>query len=686
MLGWTDTRPLKTLLPVKEAAAIKKTLGFTTAEELLWYFPRTYVPHGGDLSIGMITEGEYATIIGTVAAVDAKYSSTGILITTVRVFDGTSTIPAVFFRTPWVQRTLHPGSRVLLSGKVSVFNNTISLSHPDYSLLQQGTEEDDTLAMLQSLPVIPIYRAKKSMPSWRILRAILTVLEATPPIPDPLGDNAPGDLPSFDEALRGVHMEGKEYLDRFAYQEALTLCLAMALRRHQATTQKSIPLLPVAGRAADQLSAGLPYALTQGQQQVLATLGEGLATDQPMQHLLQGEVGSGKTVVALLAMLRAVDNGTQCAFLAPTEVLVHQHARGLKALLTGAGVKVRLEEITGSMGAKEKQQILLDTITGEVDILVGTHALIQENVEFFRLGLCVVDEQHRFGVEQRSALRTKGLGETVPHMLVMTATPIPRTIALTAFGDLRLSELRELPGGRQPISSAVVSEDGSPSTAGFLRFIGQQVEKGHQGYIVCPRIEGDGGVLERYESLSTGLFQNFRVGLLHGGLDATTKDDTMRAFAAGDIDVLVATTVIEVGVDVPNATTMLVLESERFGIAQLHQLRGRVGRGGNKSWCAFHTLAEPGTPSYQRVSDVAATTDGFALAEIDLAYRSEGDVAGTIQAGVGARRGLLSYLEHKDLIERARADADQLVAHSPKRARWLIRELAPEAADNLEKA
>lgn len=685
MLGWTDTRPLATLLPAKEAAALKKAFGFTTVEDLLWYFPRTYVPHGGDLSLGMIAEGDYATIIGTVVTVDAAYSSSGTLITTVRVNDGTSTIPAVFFRTPWVKKMLRPGARVLLSGKVSIFNGRVNLSHPDYSLLSDNSD-DDTLAMLQSLPIIPIYRAKKTIPSWRILRSVLAVLEATGPIPDPLGADAPDDLPSFDEALRGVHMRGAMMARRFAYQEALTLTLAMALRRAEQAAHSATPLPRQRGGAADRLEKALPYTLTKGQQRILKEIRADIAGTTPMQRLLQGEVGSGKTAVALLAMLQAVDNGTQCAFLAPTEVLAHQHARSLKALLGLAGSTVRIEELTGSMGVKERQKILLGAVSGDIDILVGTHALIQDTVEFFRLGLCVIDEQHRFGVEQRSALRTKGLGDTVPHMLVMTATPIPRTIALTAFGDLQLSELRELPGGRQPISSAVVTEDGSPSTAGFLRFIGQEVEKGHQAYIVCPRIEGDGGVLERFEALSQGLYQNFRVGMVHGALDATTKDATMRAFATGDLDVLVATTVIEVGVDVPNATTMLVLESERFGIAQLHQLRGRVGRGGNKSWCAFHTRAEPGTPSFQRIADVAATTDGFALADFDLAYRSEGDVAGTQQAGSGTRAGLLRYLLHKDLIEKARADADALVARDPERARWLIRELDPGAADNLEKA
>ena len=449
----------------------------------------------------------------------------------------------------------------------------------------------------------------------------------------------------------------------------------------------------------------MPFELTAGQRSVLEDISGDLTRDEPMNRLLQGEVGSGKTVVALLAMLQVLDAGRQCVMLAPTEVLAVQHHRSLHALLGdladagrlgAADEATRVVLLTGSMSTAERRRALLDIVTGEAGIIVGTHALIQDSVDFFDLGLVVVDEQHRFGVRQRDRLRAKGRAGMVPHLLVMTATPIPRTIAMTVFGDLEVSELGELPGGRRPISTSVVPARERPRwLERTWERVREEVEAGNRAYVVCARIDPDGAdgasgspedggagggqydddkggdrpplvaAVELHQHLSSGPLAGLRVGLMHGRLPPEEKDSTMSAFAAGALDVLVSTTVIEVGVDVPQATVMVVMDADRFGVSQLHQLRGRVGRGGLPGLCLLVTNASATSPSMERLSAVAATTDGFALAQLDLAQRREGDVLGAAQSGVLSTLRLLSVVDDGEVIGIARDHAERLLDADP---------------------
>jgi ATP-dependent DNA helicase RecG len=428
---------------------------------------------------------------------------------------------------------------------------------------------------------------------------------------------------------------------------------------------------------AAELLGRLPFELTAGQRDVLGVLSDGLASNRPLNRLLQGEVGSGKTIVSVLAMLQMVDAGYQCALLAPTEVLAAQHLRSIRDVLGplamagqlgGADHGTRLALLSGSMTAAQKKQIRAEIAGGEVGIVVGTHALLQDAVEFDNLGMVVVDEQHRFGVEQRDQLRAKARPGVTPHLLVMTATPIPRTVALTVYGDLETSTLRELPRGRQPITSNVIFVKDKPAWLGRAwRRIGEEVAAGRQAYVVAPRIDesDDAGTQEQnakapetaeglYARLRSGELANLRLGLMHGRLPGDEKDAAMTAFRAGEIDVLVCTTVIEVGVDVPNATVMLVMDADRFGISQLHQLRGRIGRGQHPSLCLFASWASPDSSAGRRLCAVAATLDGFALADLDLKERREGDVLGRNQSGKAITLRLLSLADHLEYIEAAR--------------------------------
>lgn len=579
----------------------------------------------------------------------------------------------------------------------------------------------DTAALVTKLPLLPIYPlksessrsasatdgdtgssktgkqstkrpAKRSKPgskrpvrvdSWTALDAITTVLTHSDPIPDPLPrvptvQGKP--LPSLDHAIRAMHMPSS-WADqamarkRLAFNEALGLQLILALRRHAAADRRAPKCAPREDGYRAELLAGLPFDLTDQQRAVTEEIGDDIAATRPMCRLLQGDVGSGKTIVALIAMLQAVDAGCQAALLAPTEVLAAQHAHSLMTMMANAGVAATIRLVTGSMSTSSRQETLLSLMTGETDIVVGTHALLSDNVEFFNLGLVVVDEQHRFGVEQRDRLRGRGRdtedGPLTPHQLVMTATPIPRTVAMTTFGDLDVSTITELPGGRKPIQSSVVPEWKKGWLDRAYQRIREEVESGRQAYIVCPRIQGDGGVNDMYEKLTVGPLHGLRVGMLHGQLPNPDKERIMGKFSRGDCDVLISTTVIEVGVDVPNATLMLIREAENFGISQLHQLRGRIGRGSHASWCLFHTAQPEDSDSYRRLQGVAATTDGFALAELDLATRSEGDLVGADQSGRSTHIRLLDVVHDEPLIEAAKTEAEHIVQTDPGLARRL---------------
>lgn len=712
MLGWRDERKLADILPAKEARAIEKAFGFTTAAELLEHYARDYSRHGSGVNVEDAEEGDIVTCVGEVTFAQTTRTRNGRLMHKIVISDGTSTLGATFFQASFPSRQLVRGVRAMFSGKLGFFRQQPQITHPDYLVLGQpdqpgragknvatgglrnlaaygGAEDVDT--MLAHRDYLAVYPAKKGMTSWRLMAAIHRVLATLPEIEEPLGFTPDG-LVSFDDAVRGIHEPGPEgpepARERLKYNEALGLAIVMALRRAD-TEHRRAPACPTTPDGQQsRLRANLPFPLTVGQQEVIGDISADLVEQTPMSRLLQGEVGSGKTIVALLGMLQAVDAGRQCAMLAPTEVLAVQHARSLTDILGAAGVPASVVVLTGSMPVSTRRQVLLDIVSGQADIVVGTHALIQDTVEFFDLGLVVVDEQHRFGVEQRDRLRGKGREGMTPHLLVMTATPIPRTIAMTVFGDLAVSTLRELPGGREPIQSSVVPEALRPRwlVRAWSR-IREEVSTGRQAYVVCPRIDNEGGVLAVHEQLRGTTFADLSVGLLHGRMSSEDKDAVMADFAAGGIDVLVSTTVIEVGVDVPNATVMLILEAENFGVSQLHQLRGRVGRGGHASLCLFHSILEdPYHPALARLQAVADTSDGFRLAEIDLLARQEGDVLGTRQSGAERQVKLLSFTRDLNVIEQANRDAAALVRRDRALAEHLVSDIAVDNQEYLEKS
>lgn len=698
MLGWKDDRPLTEVLPGKVAKALTKSFGYSTCGQLLMnHYPRDYIRQGRDFQAFAereAPEGSFITISGTVTNVSKRPIRNGFVLNV--TVDNTYT--AVYFNGVWQERVLYPGMRVLFSGKLKFFNSQAQLQHPEFLILNAPRGETsvskrwggtlkaisqfvDVEELLRDREWLPVYPASSTLKTWTIMAAIHHVLKTLPPIQDPLDIS---DL-TFDKAIREIHEPGPEgpqrAIDRLKYNEALGIGLVMALRRRDTRHWRAFAMPPADDGYRAEMLAKVPFDLTAGQKQVLRDIDRDISEAVPMSRLLQGEVGSGKTLVAVAAMLSAVDAGRQAALLAPTEVLAHQHARSISAMLPD---DIRLTVLSGSMKTAEKRQALLDIVSGEADIVVGTHAIIQQTVEFYSLGLVVVDEQHRFGVEQRDTLRMKAPEGTFPHVLVMTATPIPRTIAMTVFGDLEVSSLHELPGGRKPIQSSVLPEAKTSWVRRGWERIREEVDAGRQAYVVCPRIEGEGGVLELAEALEEGPLEGVRIMVLHGRMD--DKDDRMAAFARGEVDVLVSTTVIEVGVDVPNATVILIRESENFGVSQLHQLRGRVGRGGNASLCLFHTLAAPNSPSFERISKIAATSSGFELTELDMEYRREGDVLGTRQSGRQRTLQLLDLSQDLMIIERAYEDAYVLVDEDPELAFELTVEIREEEQEYLDKS
>jgi ATP-dependent DNA helicase RecG len=536
----------------------------------------------------------------------------------------------------------------------------------------------------------PIYPASTKVQSWDIFACVRQVLEVLDPVPDPLPQTlcARHSLVSEDVALRAIHLaeddaDRRRARERLAFDEAVGLQWALVGRRHGELAQSGPAAPPISAGLQQELLRRLPFELTVGQREVLEVLSAEIGATRPMNRLFQGEVGSGKTIVAVLAMLQMVDTGYQCALLAPTEVLAAQHLQSINGVLGplamsgqlgGADNATRVTLLTGSMSQAQKKQVRAEITSGQVGIVVGTHALLQDAVEFSRLGMVVVDEQHRFGVEQRDQLRAKAPAGTTPHLLVMTATPIPRTVALTVYGDLETSTLRELPRGRQPITTTAIFVNDKPAwlDRAWHRIV-EEVGQGRQAYVVAPRIDDtdSGGQTEKderpsatveelYARLGRDQLAGLRLGLMHGRLTADEKDSVMTAFRARDIDVLVCTTVIEVGVDVPNATVMLVMDADRFGISQLHQLRGRIGRGTHASICLLASWVTPHSRAGRRLSAVAGTLDGFELADLDLQERREGDVLGRSQSGRAITLRLLSLIDHRQVIEAAREFCEQV--------------------------
>ncbi len=703
--------PLRLVVGDKAAKRLAAALDLHTVGDLLGYYPRRYDKRGELTDLVGLRDGEYVTVQAEVASAHTRrmQSRPGSIFEAV-VTDGRGRLTLTFFgrgRQDFRARELAPGTRALFSGQVSTFRGKRQLTHPDYELL--GTGPSAARAAEYAAEIIPVYPATSQMPSWKIADSVRLALHALDVTEDPLPRELRKrhDLIGYADALRGIHRpadfaDKDRAVERLKWDEAFALQVLLAQRRRAAADYTAVPRPPVAGGLLDEFDAALPFELTAGQVTASAEIADDLGADHPMNRLLQGEVGSGKTVLAVRAMLQVVDAAGQAALLAPTEVLAQQHYRsigsllgplGLAGQLGGAEHATRLTLLTGSLGAAARRKALLEAASGGAGIVVGTHALLEDRVQFADLGLVVIDEQHRFGVEQRDALREKA-GEGRPHVLVMTATPIPRTVAMTVFGDLDMSTLTELPAGRAPIETHVVPVAERPHylTRTWER-ITEEVAAGRQAYVVCPRIgdeadardraaedaagylpaeEDDGAparpplaVLDLAAQLAETELAGLRLGILHGRMPPEDKDKVMLAFADGDIDVLVTTTVVEVGVDVPNATVMVIMDAERFGVSQLHQLRGRVGRGGHGGLCLLVTEAAEASPARERLTAVASTIDGFVLSRIDLAQRREGDVLGTAQAGRKSSLKLLRLLEDEDLIGQAREEAVALVAADP---------------------
>lgn len=705
---YDESTPLTKVLDKREAKKFKDSRGIETVGDLLAYWPRRYQSPESNLAAARI--GSYIVAVAEVktATTRTMKNRRGRMLQAV-ITDGSKDLEITFFSAHGHEGKLIPGARALFAGKVSAFNNRLQLAHPGYSLLSDFDRGERR-------NLIPIYKSVGNLHTWTVtecVRMVLDLLDESPEaIPETVLDRR--DLVDRMTALRGIHTpdshaEVDAATKRMSYEEALILQVALAQRRARQAQESTLARVPRPGGLLDAFDARLPFTLTEGQVDVGETLEAEMARAVPMHRLLQGEVGSGKTVIAVRAMLAAVDAGGQAALLAPTEVLASQHHRSITAMLGdlaeggmlgGSEIGTRVTLLTGSMSTQSRRKAMLDIASGDAGIVIGTHALIQEHVSFQDLALVVVDEQHRFGVEQRDALR--GKAAQPPHVLVMTATPIPRTVAMTVFGDMETSTLSELPAGRAPITTHVVPE----AKPGWLQRtwvrIAEEVAQGRQAYVVCPRIgdddepdeeveifapekaadpNDDGGPDSDSEDappprplasvrrvhadlIANPALEGLRIEILHGRLPADEKDAIMRDFAAGDIDVLVSTTVIEVGVDVPNASVMVVMDADRFGVSQLHQLRGRVGRGGLPGLCLLVHAGDAEAP-HERLDAVASTTDGFELARIDLRQRREGDILGSSQHGVRSQLQFLHVLEDEDLIEAAREDAFAVVSEDP---------------------
>jgi ATP-dependent DNA helicase RecG len=718
------TDKLDRVIGAKSAGPLEEHFGIRTVDDLLRHYPRSYSHGMSVLEEGWEppAEGEHVTFVDEIAKAEVRWTNRQpkreFLVITLA--NRKPKVTATFFNAKFTKKILVEGTRLMLSGEVGFFKGTMQLTHPAFLILEgsgqgkgsrslakiaetsQKTDGDVLLSAFER-DFFPIYPASAKVQSWDIYACVRQVLDVLDPIDDPLPESIlwHRNLPSEDEALRAIHLGEREKdregaRERLALDEAVGLQWALVERRHGALSETGPSAPPRDDGLAAALSRQLPFDLTAGQRDVLDVLTTELADTKPMHRMLQGEVGSGKTIVSVLAMAQMVDSGYQCALLAPTEVLAAQHARSIRDVLGplamagqlgGQEGATRVALLTGSMTPQQKRQVRDEVAGGEAGIVIGTHALLQDAVEFHNLGMVVVDEQHRFGVEQRDRLRAKAVGGVTPHLLVMTATPIPRTVALTVYGDLETSVLRELPRGRRPITTNTIFVGQKPAwlQRAWQRII-EEVDAGRQAYIVASRIdESDTGgkdsgkkasnnepgppvttVVELFERLRNGPLSGLRLGLMHGRLTGDEKDAAMTAFRAGDIDVLVCTTVIEVGVDVPNATVMFVMDADRFGISQLHQLRGRIGRGEHPSLCLLATNLPEDSKAGARLKAVASTQDGFVLADLDLEERREGDVLGHSQSGRPITLRLLSLAEHRDLIEEARAFAESVYDADPR--------------------
>jgi len=702
--------PLGQVIGRTSASPFAKHRALHTVGDLLDFVPRRYNEPGNLTDLSGLVEGDDVTVVARVdrATTRPMRQRRGRMLNAI-ITDGTHELDLTFFSAYGHEGRLVAGALGMFSGVVGRYQQTWQLTHPDYEILDP--EGEDAAVEKHMGHLIPIYLpAGRTMPSWKVRKAVEIVLASLDDVPDhlPLDVRERRGLVDLMSMYRQLHQPATEAdvsraRFRRKYDEAFTVQMVLAQRRIAGDALRTAPRPSRAGGLLEAFDARMPFKLTAGQQEVAAEIAKDLASEHPMNRLLQGEVGSGKTVVALRAMLSVIDSGGQAALLAPTEVLASQHFRSItsmlgdlaeRGLLGGSEIGTRVTLLTGSQPNATRRKSLLDAASGDAGIVIGTHALIQEHVQFFDLGLVVVDEQHRFGVEQRDALR--GKGKQPPHVLVMTATPIPRTVAMTVFGDMETSTLAELPAGRSPIATHVVS-----NPRWFQRTwerVAEEVRAGNQAYVVCPRIGDDSdsvvakrdssdedvdlmfeidesappptrelrSVLEMEGELRDNpALAGLQIAILHGRMAADDKDEVMQAFTAGTVDVLIATTVIEVGVDVANATVMVIMDADRFGISQLHQLRGRVGRGTSPGLALLVTETES-EAVMERLTSVAATNDGFTLARLDLEQRKEGDVLGARQSGGRSQLRLLRLLRDEELIVKAREDAFAIVNADPR--------------------
>ena len=721
---------LQNILGDRTAQVLEKSFGMTTVNELLRHYPRRYVVRGELTDISKLLADDEVTILAQIEAVKLRRAN-GKNILEVVVTDGSANLSLTFFNQAWREKDLKAGRFGLFAGKVGVFKGKRQLSHPDYQLIPDGDDVDAAVADFAG-KFLPVYPATSKLPSWKVMQCVKLALDSLDELPDYLPPEIAQKYkyPNLKKAFADIHQppdldSAENARVRLTFDEALLLQLLLGQRRNEIvrlSTKSRTPNTPVLVAAFEER---LPFKYTAGQVEVNAEIEKDLSNKYPMHRLLQGEVGSGKTVVALRAMLSVVDSSGQAALLAPTEVLAQQHFRTITKLLgelaqsgtlQGGALGTQVELLTGSLPAASKKAIHAKLASGETGIVIGTHALISDGVAFDDLGLVVVDEQHRFGVEQRDALRMKA--KQPPHLLVMTATPIPRTVAMTIFGDLDISTLRELPSGRVAITTHLIPVLEKPH---FLNRAWERVKeeaaKGHQIYIVAPRIanpnkklteremvaaqllgeeyldnEQMSAVEELAPELANGALKGLKIAMLHGRQTSEVKEQTMSEFAKGEIDVLIATTVIEVGVDVANASMMVIMDADRFGVSQLHQLRGRVGRGSVPGLCLLVSNAQEDSQSMARLAAVAATLDGFELARLDLEQRKEGDVLGASQSGGRSHLRLLRVLRDEDLIEQAREVAlnilstDPQINHLPELKSEVAKLQSDEAARFMDKS
>jgi ATP-dependent DNA helicase RecG len=694
--GHTLDSKLGIVLGERSAAALRKSFGLVTVADLLSHYPRRYARRGELTALNELPLDENVTIVAEVLSVtERSMKARRGSIVEAKISDGTGILTLTFFNQAWRAKQLLAGMRGMFTGKISLYKGALQLAHPNYELFTDQTElEGGEAALRWATMPIPIYPASSTVETWKIQDCVAVALDDLAPVDDPVpsGVRDAQRLMPLQRALELVHRpqsdgDWRSARDTLRFHEAFVLQAALLQQRQRARTVAAVPRVPVAGGYLERFDARLPFTLTGDQRAVGDEISRDIASETPMNRLVQGEVGSGKTLVALRAMLAVADSGGQSALLAPTEVLAAQHLRSIaSALGPDLSAAIMPTLLTGQLPAADRRKALLRTVSGQAAIVVGTHALLGDTVSFYDLGLVVVDEQHRFGVDQREALRLKGT--TPPHVVVLTATPIPRTVAMTVFGDLDISTIAELPAGRQTIQSFVVPLAEHPTWERRIwERAAEEIAAGRQVFVVCPAIsaktleEGESAdpdaaeteaarpvasVEATFKAVSADpALASARAAALHGRMSSDEKDAIMRSFAGGEIDLLVATTVIEVGVDVPNASAMIVLDADRFGVSQLHQLRGRVGRGEHPGLCLFVTAAEVDSLARERVDAVAATLDGFELAQVDLELRREGNVLGSNQSGGRSSLRLLRVAHDGDLIAEAREHAIRVIEGDP---------------------